>query len=94
MRMFFMALAVLAFVSPAAAANEKAVALAIEINNDLNDLCRGNSGDEPTTWDFCAARDKTTALLYLMGYCHGTRQQASFEQKWHRCGPDSLKPGE
>jgi hypothetical protein len=47
----------------------------ISIYSDLNEMCRGWSGDDPHTDEACQVRNKVSNLLKRMGYCFGKRGQ-------------------
>jgi len=43
--------------------------LALSIYSDINEMCRGGSGDEPSTAAACDVRNKASMLMKNMGYC-------------------------
>ena len=57
----------------------------ISIYAELNEMCRGWSGDDPHTNQVCAVREKVAAFLKSIGYCYGEKAQFSSEMNWHRC---------
>jgi hypothetical protein len=62
----------------------------IAIERQLNEMCRGWSGDDPHTGEACEVREKTARLLNKMGWCYGKEGQSGAEMDWHRCGKNSL----
>jgi hypothetical protein len=47
----------------------------LSIYTDLNEMCRGESGDDPHTNEACDVRAKVSALLWKEGYCFGKHGQ-------------------
>jgi hypothetical protein len=66
----------------------------IAIWYDLNEMCRGWSGDDPHTNEVCAVREKAGLTLNKLGWCYGKKGQAGAEMSWHRCGKASYHYGE
>jgi hypothetical protein len=58
----------------------------------LNETCRGGSGDEPATMKACDDREALYPKVSAQGYCYGTLDDPDEASKnWHRCGPRSLR---
>lgn len=57
---------------------------------DLNEKCRGGSGDDPKTTESCDAREAVSTLLRSGGICYGEEDQAGSEIEFHRCNLRSL----
>ncbi len=57
----------------------------IQKEEELNDLCRDGSGDDPKTQTFCDERDKRVSLLKAMGWCYGLPDQIEADKKWQKC---------
>jgi hypothetical protein len=51
----------------------------------LNDKCKGGSGDEDKTWDYCKKRDKVGADLQKKGWCWGPLSSYGYQKKWIKC---------
>ena len=66
----------------------------LSIYTDLNEMCRGWSGDDPQTDEACAVRTKVSTLLWKEGYCFGKHGQSGGEAWWHKCTKDSYRFGE
>jgi len=45
----------------------------LSIHDDLDNMCRGWSGDDPHTGEACEVRLKVEKLLGKLGYCYGTQ---------------------
>lgn len=65
------------------------VASLIEKADQLNDKCRGGSGDDPATMSACDARDTLIEQIRAKNYCYGTEQQIQAEKTWQECAPAS-----
>jgi hypothetical protein len=65
------------------------IAELLDIESELNSMCRGWSGDSEHTDQVCAVRTKADLLLNKLGYCHGKKGQAGYQQTWHKCTKDS-----
>jgi hypothetical protein len=54
---------------------------------DLNQTCRGESGDKSSTWVACDARDKLSLKLNALGWCYGdgTPIQPEYQKTWQYC---------
>lgn len=63
----------------------------LERNRFLNDWCRGDSGDLPTTNEACALRNLTQAELEKLNWCYGKKSEAGYQMRWHPCGPGSQR---
>ena len=72
-----------------AAAMAQPVNELLAVERELNEMCRGWSGDDPHTDQVCALRDKVFKALQRSGYCYGRPGQAGAEMRWQRCGPTS-----
>lgn len=53
--------------------------------DDLNDRCRGGSGDEQATWASCDQRSKIDQQLEAQGWCYGHEPQAMADRDWEPC---------
>lgn len=65
---------------------------------DLNEQCRGGSGDDPRTMRACDEREKVDVQLTQAGWCYGSLSEARANLSmadrtvgWHPCGPDSCR---
>lgn len=63
----------------------------LSVYQDLNEMCRGWSGDDPHTAQACKVRDKVSKMLAGTGYCYGKKGQAGYQMQWHRCTKGSLR---
>lgn len=89
LRAFLTLLFVLAV--PIAAYGQQTHALdVLSIYRDLNDMCRGRSGDDPHAAKACNVREKVSRLLNSMGYCHGIKGQDAAGMQWHKCAAHEL----
>ncbi|WP_442579128.1 S1C family serine protease [Mesorhizobium sp. ASY16-5R] len=61
---------------------------------DLNTACRGGSGNEAATYYACAARGTFEAALAAADWCYGRIGEYGYQNEWHVCGPNSVKPGQ
>lgn len=63
--------------------------------DELNDRCRGGSGDDARTWSACDARDALGEKIDSAGWCQGKIGEWVGDAKWHRCTEDSCarQPG-
>ena len=61
----------------------------LAINDDLDVMCRGWSGDDPHTDEACNVRLKVEKLLEKLGYCFGKEGQSRAEATWHKCTANS-----
>lgn len=60
--------------------------------HELNTLCRGGSGDRPSTHAACEERDGPIARqLADAGICYGREGEYGYQMAMHRCGPASLR---
>jgi len=68
----------------------KPIVLAFE---DLNDKCKGGSGDAPATWVSCKKRDDLFTKIKNAGWCwgDGTSEQIESDKQWQMC---TSVPGE
>lgn len=57
----------------------------ISIADVLNDKCRGGSGDDPKTMEYCEQRDALIEEINKQGWCYGHEPQAMYERKWEVC---------
>ncbi len=62
----------------------------LSIYRDLNDMCRGRSGDDPHAAKACNVREKVSSLLNSMGYCYGSQGQDAADMQWHKCTAHEL----
>lgn len=62
----------------------KAKAL-IDRANQLNDRCRGGSGDDPKTMQACEQREAAMAQVSKAGWCWGPSDAPGYQQRWIRC---------
>ena len=56
-----------------------------------NDICRGGSGGDDSTWEACGARNYILYTLNRLGVCYGKGDQASYQHRWHSCSSGSLR---
>ncbi|MDC7683320.1 hypothetical protein PQU92_08530 [Asticcacaulis sp. BYS171W] len=52
---------------------------------DLNEQCRGGSGDDPKTMKACDERDALSDKLEKAGYCYGEFAEYGFQSGWAKC---------
>lgn len=53
--------------------------------DQLNDRCRGGSGDDPNTMKACEQREAAMAQVRKAGWCWGPEDAPGYEQRWIRC---------
>jgi len=55
--------------------------------SQLNDKCRGGSGDSRATQKACAQRDQAVARLRRLGWCYGNGDpnQIEADKVWQKC---------
>lgn len=63
----------------------------IELYEDTNAICRGNSGNDVKTWANCAARSVYGTALNERDWCYGKEDHAGAEMEWHECEATSLR---
>lgn len=65
----------------------KDVQVLIEKSEQLNDRCRGGSGDDPRTMKACDQRDALMEKIYKKGYCFGglNKHDAEYQYQWLPC---------
>ncbi len=63
----------------------------IELYEDANAICRGNSGNDVKTWANCAARSVYGTALNERDWCYGKEDQVGAEMQWHECEANSLR---
>jgi hypothetical protein len=52
---------------------------------ELNDQCRGGSGDSPKTMAACEKRNKVFDQIMRKGWCWGSDGQTGYERSWVKC---------
>lgn len=57
---------------------------------ELNELCRGGSGDDPKTMEACDLRDAASTQLDSADICYGEEGQYDSQMEMHRCNPRSM----
>lgn len=59
----------------------------LSIHDDLDEMCRGWSGDDPHTNEACAVRGKVEKLLGSIGYCFGPLDspEGRAGMRWRKC---------
>lgn len=64
---------------------------AIDKAEDLNDKCRGGSGDNPKTMGLCDQRDKAYTEIKKQGWCFGDSSKNEIEanKTWQKCATNS-----
>lgn len=62
----------------------------IERWSELNELCRGGSGDDPSTMEACDLREEVFAQLASADICLGKSGQYGYQMEMHRCNERSL----
>jgi hypothetical protein len=65
------------------------IAPLLERERWLNGKCRGGSGDDPATADYCAVRDKAVEQLQAKGWCWGPAKQVETLKEWRPCAASS-----
>lgn len=58
---------------------------------ELNEICRGGSGDERKTLRACDMRDQLYRKMRSMNLCYGKNGQYGYQYRWHHCAPTSLR---
>jgi hypothetical protein len=61
------------------------IAPLLERERWLNGKCRGGSGDDPATADYCAVRDRAVEQLQAKGWCWGPPEQIEALKQWRPC---------
>jgi hypothetical protein len=68
-----------------------------DVLSDLDQMCRGWSGDDPHTDEACNVRLKIEKLLGKLGYCYGMKRDLEpgggaghAGMLWHKCTAQSL----
>lgn len=56
----------------------------------LDQKCRGESGDKPSTMRACEQRESVGAQMKPFGWCLGKTHESTAEQDWHRCTKGSI----
>jgi len=75
-------------IMPAAQAQQTVppdIAPLLERERWLDGKCRGGSGDDPATADYCAVRDRAVEQLQAKGWCWGPPEQTEALKDWHPC---------
>lgn len=82
-----MALIILAVVPLVSQAAEppKDVASLIAKEEQLNDKCRGGSGDDQATMKACEERDEIFKQIREKNWCWGKNGQFEYQKKWQKC---------
>jgi hypothetical protein len=62
----------------------------IERWSELNELCRGGSGDDPSTMEACDLREEVSGQLASADICFGKSGQYGYQMEMHRCDDRSL----
>lgn len=57
---------------------------------ELNEHCRGGSGDDPKTMEACDLREAASAQLGSADICYGEEGQFGYQMEMHRCNRRSL----
>lgn len=63
----------------------KDIAALIAREEELNDKCRGGSGDNPATMKACDERDVLVKQLKAKGWCWGREDQYGYQKYWQKC---------
>ena len=63
----------------------------IELWDQSDATCRGQSGNDVKTWAACAARSVYGTALNEREQCFGREDEAGAEMEWHECEADSLR---
>ena len=61
------------------------IAPLLERERWLDGKCRGGSGDDPATADYCAVRDRAVEQLQAKGWCWGPPEQIEALKDWRPC---------
>jgi hypothetical protein len=61
------------------------IAPLLERERWLDGKCRGGSGDDPATADYCAVRDRAAEQLQAKGWCWGPPEQIEALKEWRPC---------
>lgn len=65
------------------------VAALMKQEEQLNNQCRGGSGDLPTTLAACDRREKLLSKIAEKGWCWGKDGQFGYEKDWTKCEPQT-----
>lgn len=77
---------VLALGLPAVAyAQSDDVKTLIHQEETLDNICRGNSGDDPNTIKACDVRDSIDKKLKTKGWCWGPDNAPGYQKHWVKC---------
>lgn len=70
--------------------NGKAKSLISQYEN-LNDVCRGGSGNDNSTWDACHKRDALSKKIADQGWCYegDTPDAYEYQKTWRRCAQEN-----
>lgn len=63
----------------------KAVVKLMKQQEQLNEQCRGGSGDNPATMKACDQRDKVLTKIEAEGWCWGHDEQTGADKTWEPC---------
>ena len=74
-------------VAPAAHKPPANVRALLKTESQLDDKCRGGSGDSPATQKACAQRDQAVVKLRRLGWCYGNgdANQIEADKVWQKC---------
>lgn len=64
----------------------------IDQEDELNDRCRGGSGDDPKTLTACDRRDQLYSQIQAKGWCYGHASQIEADRQWEPCQSDASSP--
>jgi hypothetical protein len=64
----------------------------IDQEDELNDRCRGGSGDDPNTLVVCDRRDQLYQQIKAKGWCWGHDLQIEVDKQWEPCQLDAPSP--
>jgi hypothetical protein len=70
-----------------AAKPPKDVALLINKEEQLDDKCRGGSGDDSATIKACERRDVIFKQIEAKNWCWGKDGDFEYQKKWQKCPP-------
>lgn len=85
--MRFLTILALLIIPVTASAKTPEARLVLSIYKDLNEICRGGSGDRTETLQACNVRNDVSALLRNIGYCWAGAW-------WRKCRPGQAAPAD
>ena len=91
MRWGILLIAIFMACSGSASAQSPEATQAMRRWDDANGRCRGGSGDNPATMKACDERESLYQAAVRLGWCYGRANEYGYQNRWHRCGPGSIR---